>query len=280
MTAAARPRRVRRPKTAVASEPQHEWTEVAEEWLEFTPQSLWRRHSDAVNSILLERWMPAAVVDRVLKTDLFDEAVANGLYPMLATHARSVVALDISPTVSKAATRKYPGIGAFSGDVRSLPAAPSSFDAVVSLSTLDHFECEAEIERALRELFRVLKPGGTLIVTLDNALNPVIALRNRLPYSLTHGAGLVPYPVGRTLFPTRARDVVASAGFEVLECTAIMHAPRVLAIPLMKALDRAGKSARQPRLLDAAMRFEFLERLPTRFLTGHFIAIKAGKPAA
>ena len=280
MTAVARPRRARRAKAGVVTEPRHEWTEVADEWLEHTPQSLWRRHSDAVNSVLLDRWLPAAMVGRILKTDLFDEAVADGLYLTLARHAQSVVALDISPTVSKAATRKYPSIGAFTADVRCLPAARESFDAVVSLSTLDHFDSEREISHALAELFRVLKPGGTLIVTLDNAMNPVIALRNRLPYSLTHGVGLVPYPVGRTLLPFRARNAVRAAGFDLLEWTAIMHAPRVFAIPLMSALDGHGKTARRRRLLEASMRFELLAKLPTRFLTGHFIAIKARKPAA
>ena len=280
MTAVAQPRRARRQRAATPVEPHHEWTEIAEAWLELTPQSLWRRHSDAVNAILLERWLPSITIDRVLKTDLFDEAVANGLYPTLAKRARSVIALDISSTVSKAATIKYPEIGGFSADVRSLPAASASFDAIVSLSTLDHFDGEQEIERALGELFRVLKPGGTLIVTLDNAMNPVIAVRNRLPYSVTHGVGLVPYPVGRTLLPRRAREVVKAAGFDVLECTAIMHAPRVLAVPLMGALDRNRNSIREARLLDAAMRFESLQRLPSKFLTGHFIAIRAIKPAA
>ena len=123
--------------TAVAR-PRDEWTEVAEEWLERAPQPLWRRHSDAVNSILIERWLPPGILNRILKTDLFDEAVAGGLYPALSRHARSVVALDISPTVSAAAMTKYPKLGGFSADVRILPAASSSFDAVVSLSTLDH----------------------------------------------------------------------------------------------------------------------------------------------
>lgn len=265
--------------TAVAGA-RDDWNEVAEEWLERTPQSLWRRHSDAVNSILIERWLPQGILNRILKTDMFDEAVAAGLYPSLSRHARSVVALDLSPTVSAAATHKYPKLGGLSADVRNLPAASSSFDAVVSLSTLDHFDTVDDIQRALAELFRVLKPGGTLIVTLDNGMNPVIAIRNRLPYSLTHGIGLVPYPVGRTLTPNRMRNVVNAAGFHIADFTAIMHAPRVFAVPLMAALDGGGKSFMRARLLDAAMMFESLQQMPTRFLTGHFIAIRARKPAA
>jgi SAM-dependent methyltransferase len=280
MTAAAQPRSGRANEKAGHTTPHDEWTEVAEEWLERAPQSLWRRHSDAVNSILIERWLPRKMVGRVLKTDLFDEAVAGGLFPALSRHARSVVALDIAPTVCAAAFGKYPKLTGVSADVRSLPMASSSFDAVVSLSTLDHFDDELDIVAALGELNRVLKPGGTLILTLDNAMNPVIATRNALPYSLTHAAGLVPYPVGRTLTPARAEAAARNAGFSVLECTAIMHAPRVIAIPIMSTLDSPRNMAWRTRLLGAAMTFEKLERLPSRFVTGHFIAIRATKPAA
>jgi hypothetical protein len=72
-----------------------------------------------------------------------------------------------------------------------------------------------------------------------------------------------------------ARLAVTNAGFQVEESTAIMHAPRVLAIPLMNAVDRSSHKARRDRILRAAMRFEKLEQYPSRFLTGHFVAIRA-----
>ncbi len=130
---------------------------------------------------------------------------------------------------------------------------------------------------AVKEIYRVLAPGGVLILTLDNLANPIITLRNSLPYRVTHAAGLVPYPVGRTFGPEAARSLVEKAGFRVSEVTAIMHAPRVLAIPLMSAF--GGKAnGRVDRLLSrAAMRFEGLRGLKSRFRTGHFIAIRAEK---
>jgi SAM-dependent methyltransferase len=279
MTAVSRPGRLRDSERGRIT-PHDEWTEVAEDWLARAPQSLWRRHSDAVNSILIERWLPRGIVGRILKTDLFDEAVAGGLYPVLSRHARSVVALDVSARVCEAALAKYPGLESFTADVRSLPAESSSFDAIVSLSTLDHFESEDDIAVALRELCRVLKPGGTLILTLDNAMNPVIATRNALPYSLIHALGLVPYPVGTTLTPAGAKTAVRASGFRLLECTAIMHAPRVVLIPLLNTFDHSARRSLRSGLLSAAMSFESLQSLPTRFVTGHFIAIRASKPAA
>jgi hypothetical protein len=42
-------------------------------------QRLWRAHSDAVNKALVARWRPVGQMDTLLKTDLFDEAVSDGL---------------------------------------------------------------------------------------------------------------------------------------------------------------------------------------------------------
>jgi SAM-dependent methyltransferase len=258
--------------------PTDEWNAVAEEWLEHVPHNLWRKHSDAVNAILVDRWLPYGMLDRVLKTDLFDEAVTSGLYPVLTRHASSVAALDVSAAIISAAVARYPKLKPYAADVRALPFEPDAFDAIVSNSTLDHFETKADIDAALKELYRVLKPGGTLILTLDNAANPIIAVRNSIPYRLTHAARLVPYPVGKTLGPSSSSKAAISAGFEVLETTTVMHAPRVLAIPLMNAAERWGRPSLANFLLRLAMWFEKLGTLPTRGATGHFVAIRARKP--
>jgi len=39
---------------------------------------LWRHHSDRINTALLRRWLPPNRIDLLLKTDLFDEAIAEG----------------------------------------------------------------------------------------------------------------------------------------------------------------------------------------------------------
>ena len=230
-----------------------------------------------MNAALIARWLPAEQLERVLKTDLFDEAVAEGLYQLLATRARCVEAIDVSPVVLSLASRKYPKMHTFAADVRNLSCESDSIDAVVSLSTLDHFDAPGDIAAALCELHRVLKPGGTLILTLDNSANPIVAIRNLLPYKLTHGVGLAPYPAGFTYRPGRLHRAVESAGFAIGESTTILHAPRVLAIPALNALDRRGPIAMQAFALRALMAFETLAMLPTRKTTGHFVALRATK---
>lgn len=50
-------------------------------------------------------------------------------------------------------------------DGRNLPVAPESIDVVVSYDVLEHVADESQ---ALREVHRVLKPGGSFVITVPN----------------------------------------------------------------------------------------------------------------
>jgi SAM-dependent methyltransferase len=158
-----------------------------------------------------------------------------------------------------------------------LPFADSAFDVAISLSTLDHFDRPEEIRAGLAELHRVLAPGGVLIVTLDNARNPAVWVRNALPGQLLVRLGLVPYAPGTTLSPRRIVDLVTASGFVVDERSFVLHCPRVLAVAAGRAVSRTGGAALSARYLRFLRRFERLERLPTRSLTGYFTATRAVK---
>jgi SAM-dependent methyltransferase len=225
---------------------------------------LLRRYGDEVNRALLERWLPNGGA-RVLKTDLFEEAIGDGLAPLLLGRFRQVDAIDVSNAVVDEAARRHPEIDTVCCDVRALPYEDDTFDAVVSTSTLDHFESAGEIGAGLQELRRVIAPGGTLVVSLDNLANPLVALRNAIPFPWLHRIGLVPHYVGATCRPRELERLLAAAGFDVRETTAVMHVPRVMA---MVAASR----------VDTLLAWERLERWPTRFLTGQFTAVRALRP--
>ncbi|MDZ7391337.1 MAG: methyltransferase domain-containing protein [candidate division KSB1 bacterium] len=252
------------------------WTTVAGAWEENSPHSLWRRHSDAVNSALVTQWLPEPI-GRLLKTDLFDEATGDGVYPALARKARTVVGIDISPLTTRRARREWPACNALVADVRYLPFADNSFDAVFSNSPLDHFRSVDEISTSLKELQRVLRPGGTLLLTMDNLANPAIALRQALPFRLLDRMGLVPYYVGVTSGPKGLPRLVGAAGLEPNEVGAVMHCPRFLAVAMAGLLQRFASLAAQTHFLRTLMAFERLARWPTRFLSGYFVAGKATK---
>ncbi len=253
------------------------WDQVAREWSVGRPHRLWRMHSDAVNRALLTRWLPAGGVGRLLKTDLFDEACGEGgFFTLLAERARTAIGIDVSAVAARSAGDRCAGLRAAGADVRRLPFADQAFDAVVSNSTLDHFESTREIVQSIGELGRVLRPGGELLLTLDNRANPVIALRNALPLRLLKGLRILPYSVGATFGPRGLRRALGQAGLEIVEMTAIMHCPRVLAVAVAGVLERRTPAAQQ-RFLRGLMRFERLARWPSRFVTGHFVAVRAVK---
>ncbi len=249
---------------------------MVETWQERRPQALWRRHSDALNVALLQRWLPDGPLGRVLKTDVFDEAVSDGLYPALAARAKSIVAIDLSRAAARAAQRKYPALHAVPADVRRLPFADRCFDLILSNSTLDHFDQRGDILVGLRELARTLRPGGHLLLTMDNPANPAIWLRGRLPGAWLRGLGVIPYNVGKTCGLHDLQAAACALGLNPLRSTAIMHCPRVLAVAVADWLQgrRPGEQSGFLRLLRA---FERLEDLPTRYLTGHFVALLAAK---
>jgi SAM-dependent methyltransferase len=257
---------------------EHYWDEVAEMTGANSFQVLWRRHSDAVNGALLARWLPSGRVDSLLKTDLFDEAVSEGLHPVLTARARRVVGIDLSTSIVETAALRHDDLEAVHADVRELPFAESEFDVAVSNSTLDHFEDPAEIAAALGELSRVLHPGGELIITLDNGANPLVALRNVLPFRLLHSLRVLPYYVGATCGPRRLRRMLDEAGFDVRETACILHTPRVVAVTIARAVERCSPSSQQ-RFLRWLGSFERMAGWPTSHLTGYFVAARAVKRA-
>ena len=250
------------------------WDAVGGQWAADRRDELWRRCSDAVHA----RWLDVAAGDlppgRVLKTDLFDEAFGDGLTPWFEERGHTVVACDLALTTASGAARRRARVTAAVADVRQLPFPASAFDTVFSDSTLDHFESEAGIRQSLRELRRVLRPGGTLLLTMDNPANPIVRLRNLAP-GFWMRLGILPYAVGATCGAARLAGVVEDAGFGVVSTATIMHAPRVLLVPVCRWLARRGVSRPGPRWRGWLRRLESLDRLPTRQVTGHFVALAA-----
>ena len=122
----------------------------------------------------------------------------------------------------------------------------------------------------------MLRPSGRLLLTLDNPLNPLVWLRNGPLLKMLRRWGIVPYSVGATLGPNRLADLVRSSGLEVLQTEAILHCPRVLAVWRAHRLEGRAAAA-QGRFLASLARWECLKQWPSRFVTGHFTAILAGK---
>jgi SAM-dependent methyltransferase len=233
--------------------------------------------SDAANLALLRRWLTPDPRARVLKTDLFDELVSEGLLPWLSASFGQVTGMDISPALVGMVRERHPGVQAEAVDVRELPFTDGSFDLIVSNSTLDHLASREEITLALRELHRVLRPGGQMLVTLDNPLNPAVALRNILPARIRTAIGLTPYSIGATLGPRGLREQLRRTGFEVVRSGALFHCPRFIVVVGGRLVDRLAGPRTRRGFVRLWTSFEALDALPSRYVTGHFVAALARK---
>jgi SAM-dependent methyltransferase len=253
----------------------HYWDRIAETHPADASSRVLRLYSDAVYIPLLRRWLPERT-NRILKTDLFDEAWSDGLVPVLASRAGHVVGTDLSILIRRHARQRYNSLDAVGADVRRLPFGDSVFDTVVSNSTLDHFGTHAEIVDGLSEIYRVLRPGGQLIISLDNLANPMIALRNLLPFGLWRRLGLVPYFVGATYRPAGLREALVRVGFDVAEMVMVMHVPRLL----VRVLGGLFGQSRERAVVSRLAGLEWIGRAPLGRLTGQYIAADARKPAA
>lgn len=257
------------------------WDHVLAETRRGAPVDVWRAYMRQVYTRLMQDWLPAVNAGRGLKTDLFEEAVSH--HHLLSDLGLGSVGLDCSLAIVQAARKRLTVEDKHClllvGDVRRIPLRSGATERILVGSSLDHFPHKADIAVSLAEVARALAPGGTLVVTFDNPENPMVWLRNHLPFSWLNRLRLVPYYVGRTYNRKEAHRQLEILGLVVTDVTAVAHAPRTPAIWLVMLAERLRWTcvgALLIRLLCACERFE---RLPTRYLTGYFVAIRAVKPS-
>ena len=80
-----------------------------------------------------------------------------------------VVGLEPAPAMRRKAIENNPETEIVDGSITEIPFDDDSFDAVVSIEVLRYLH-HADVEKAYKEMLRVLKPGGEVFVTLVNLL--------------------------------------------------------------------------------------------------------------
>lgn len=153
-----------------------------------------------------------------LYTDLYEAAYGQASF-YRQTRGRGL-GMDISPLMcGRARANDQEGrLTVLCADVREMPLAADCLDAIVSPSTLDHFP---QIDPALRECRRVLKPGGRIILALNSASNPLFRAGVRLA---EHFKGKE-YQTDYFYTVGQARELLSRSGFSVGRSTALMHLP-------------------------------------------------------
>jgi len=171
---------------------------------------------------LLEEW---GIGDdkSVLITDLYEAAFGNtGIYGYLSGPANEVWGMDISAKFCFRAGEHFKrqdlDIGIISGDAAMIPLSNDIVDVIISPSTFDHFP---EIDRALSECHRILKPGGKLVLALNSADNPFFKPGVRLAERFKKHE----YQTDYFYSLRQTARLLEQAGFAVGRSTAIMHVP-------------------------------------------------------
>jgi 2-polyprenyl-3-methyl-5-hydroxy-6-metoxy-1,4-benzoquinol methylase len=78
-----------------------------------------------------------------------------------------VTGLDFSAVALEMCQQRQPGIPVVRGDATALPYGDARFDVVLMNDIVEHL-AEEKGRQMMRETFRVLKPGGRLVVDTDN----------------------------------------------------------------------------------------------------------------
>jgi 2-polyprenyl-3-methyl-5-hydroxy-6-metoxy-1,4-benzoquinol methylase len=129
----------------------------------------------------------------------------------LARSGADIVAIDVSPELLEIAKADCaaPNVIYQIQNAYSLGYLDALFDSVVGSSVLHHLE----IQPAVREIYRVLKPGGTIYFTEPNMLNPQIAVQKNVPWvkqklgDSPDESAFFRWPLRRLLERTGYRDV-------------------------------------------------------------------------
>ena len=223
---------------------------------------------------LFETYLPKIRDLVVFKTDLWDEAKNTEILRWAADEGARPMGIDVSIDVVREAGKVLgahrPGFVV--GDVRAIPFRDGVVDAVYSMGTIEHFE---EYAQAVREIFRVLKPGGTAIVGVPNKLDPFL---RPFMVQIMNATGLYGYGMEKSFTPGALQRLLESAGFRVTARTGILFIPgwlRMLELWLFTRRSRLAGATTVPIHLFAWL----YRRVPAVRRHGYLTVCVATRPA-
>lgn len=155
-----------------------------------------------------------------------------------ATTGASIVALDLSADLlaqARARVAAADKVRLSLGNAEQMPYRNGSFDAVYGSSILHHLNIDA----ALLEVHRVLRPGGRMVFTEPNILNPQVAIMFHLGLTKKY-FGVSPDEMAFTRF--RAAQALRDAGFADIRVKPFDFLHPATPARMMDGVARAGRA--------------------------------------
>lgn len=154
-----------------------------------------------------------------------DFGCADGGYTaaLLRAGADRVCGVDTAIDRIQAARESHPDIAFYASRDGTVPFAACSFDGVFMNEVLEHVADEA---LALREAYRVLRPGGHLILMSPNRCFPFEGHEVRIRNRVLRWAPLLPWlpkrltnrwVSARNYWPSELRRRIRSSGLQIVE---------------------------------------------------------------
>ncbi|MBS1553228.1 MAG: class I SAM-dependent methyltransferase [Bacteroidetes bacterium] len=104
--------------------------------------------------------------DNLKNKSLLDGGCGTGLFTKKAIEKGAIVtSLDIAPKLVELTIKKNPTAKGIEGSLLNLPFTDDFFDYVISSDVIEH---TPDPLAAVKELIRVLKPGGKICITVPN----------------------------------------------------------------------------------------------------------------
>jgi SAM-dependent methyltransferase len=201
----------------------------------------WGRYAFAVEAAAV-----MAALGPLSGREVLDVGCGTGrLAAVLSARGARVVGVDPEPSMLAVAAARTPR-RLVRGDATCLPVRSASMDAVVAVAVLEFM---VDPRQAMRELWRVTRPGGRVVV---GSLNP------RSPWGFLHRRELRRAPWSAARFLTRRGLFDLARPYGPARLTSVLFAPGALPAlaQLGPALEALGRVA--PRL--GAFRVLSIER--------------------
>ncbi|HEX2285480.1 MAG TPA: class I SAM-dependent methyltransferase, partial [Mycobacterium sp.] len=154
------------------------------------------------------------LADRCAGRDVLEAGCGEGYGAnLIADVARHVIGLDYDESAVAHVRARYPRVEMLHGNLAELPLGDGAVDVVVNFQVIEHLWDQRQF---VGECFRVLRPGGVLLISTPN----------RITFSPGRDTPINPFHT-RELNAAELTDLLTAQGFSVESMLGVFHGSRL-----------------------------------------------------